>query len=191
METRARTFGVTLPTSTKPNPIIMNCLAASPCLSHPAARPRGLLNSRPKTAGHAHGCGVTCHSRAMVGSRLLLLLLLLLLLQQQQQQPISGFSSGSEHGRQWLHSSRARRAHLSLRAARDPCNCRRGPGRFGPPVERSTQQRSWSGCMAISNSGPRGRMPQSSTRTRGERSAHLTQIERLCESSGSYIFTNG
>ncbi len=90
MQSRARTFGVTLPTSTKPNPIIMNCLAASACLSHPAARPRGLLNSRPKTAADARRCVVTCHSRAMVGGRLKLLL------QQQQKQLIGGHSSGSE-----------------------------------------------------------------------------------------------
>lgn len=41
--------GVTLPISTKPNPIFNNPSTASPCLSKPAANPIGLGNGRPNT----------------------------------------------------------------------------------------------------------------------------------------------
>lgn len=40
---------MTVPTSTKPKPILYSPSTASPCLSKPAASPSGLRNRRPRT----------------------------------------------------------------------------------------------------------------------------------------------
>ncbi len=122
-----------------------------------------------------------------------------------------GRAASKKRGRQPAaqeHGSGAASAHLWLRAVRDPCNCRGGLGPLRPPAERGRREdeheqqqptafSSEHGQAAgtVANRDPRPRraclLPEERTQRGREACAQLTLMERLCESSGSYIFTNG